>query len=93
MVLTSTAVEAFLRSCRLPDGPSHHAGDFGNIVVDGTGNGTLNLAVTGFNVQPDGGELSAIGQAVIFHQGTDDGTSQPAGNAGGRAGCGIIVPR
>lgn len=74
----------------LPTSATHHPGDFGNIAIDATGAGTLTLNATSFNVQPDGGSLSAIGHAVVFHQGTDDGTSQPTGDAGARAGCGII---
>jgi Cu-Zn family superoxide dismutase len=46
--------------------------------------------MTGYTVQPDAGPLSVIGRAVVFHQGTDDGTTQPTGNAGARPGCGII---
>jgi Cu-Zn family superoxide dismutase len=74
-----------------PDAAMHHPGDLGNIVIDGAGAGTLTLAATSFNVQPDGGTLSAVGHAVIFHQGTDDGTTQPTGDAGTRAGCGPIL--
>lgn len=74
----------------LPTSATHHPGDFGNITIGADGTGTATLpAVTGFTVRADGGALSAVGHAVIFHQGTDDG-SQPVGNAGGRAGCGII---
>jgi superoxide dismutase, Cu-Zn family len=73
-----------------PDASAHHPGDMGNIVIDGTGAGTLSLAMTGYSVQPDGGALSVIGRAVVFHQGTDDGTTQPTGDAGARPGCGII---
>lgn len=73
----------------LPTAPVHHAGDMGNMSIDGTGAGTLMLNMTGFNVQPDGGPLSAIGHAVIFHQGTDDGAGTN-GDAGARPGCGII---
>jgi superoxide dismutase, Cu-Zn family len=74
----------------LPTNPVHHAGDMGNMSVDGTGAGTLTLNMTGFNIQPDAGILSAIGHAVVFHQGTDDGTGTN-GNAGPRPGCGIII--
>ena len=74
-----------------PTSAAHHPGDLGNITIDGTGKGTMTLKVTSFNVQPDGGALSALGKALIFHQGTDDGTTQPTGNAGTRAGCGIIT--
>ena len=73
-----------------PDAATHHPGDMGNITIDGTGAGTMTLAMTGYTVQPDAGALSVIGRAVVFHQGTDDGTTQPTGNAGARPGCGII---
>jgi Cu-Zn family superoxide dismutase len=73
-----------------PDASAHHPGDMGNIVIDGNGDGTLSLAMTGYTVQLDAGPLSVIGRAVVFHQGTDDGTTQPTGNAGARPGCGII---
>lgn len=33
-----------------------------------------------------------LGRAVIVHAGPDDFTSQPAGNAGAKIGCGIIQP-
>lgn len=75
----------------LPGTPSHHPGDFGNVTVGADGTGTANVAAAGFNVRADGGALSALGHAIVFHQGTDDGTTQPTGNAGGRAGCGIIT--
>jgi len=73
-----------------PTSAVHHPGDFGNVTIAGDGTGTLTLDVTGFNVQADGGIFSALGHAVIFHQGTDDGVTQPTGNAGTRAGCGLI---
>lgn len=74
----------------LPTSPTQHVGDMGNIPVDGTGAGTLTLNMTGYNVRADGGLTSALGHALIFHQGTDDGTGA-SGNSGTRAGCGIIT--
>lgn len=73
-----------------PDAAARHPGDMGNIVIDGTGAGSLSLAMTGYTIQPDAGALSVVGRAVVFHQGTDDGTTQPTGNAGPRPGCGTI---
>jgi superoxide dismutase, Cu-Zn family len=77
----------------LPDSGAHHVGDFGNITIGSDGTGTLSLDATGFNVQPDGGALSALGKTVVFHQGADNGTTQPTGNSGAHAGCGPIEAR
>jgi Cu-Zn family superoxide dismutase len=72
-----------------PDADSHHAGDFGNITIGDDGTGTLTYVTTGFYVHP--GPDSVVDHAVIFHGGTDDGTTQPSGNSGARAACGIIA--
>lgn len=74
-----------------PSSASHHPGDFGNITIGPDGSGELNLTSNAFTVSGTGSN-SAINHAVIFHAGTDDGTTQPTGNSGGRAGCGIIQP-
>jgi superoxide dismutase, Cu-Zn family len=76
----------------LPSSASHHPGDFGNIEIAAGGTGTLTLSSKDFTIQGTG-TTSALNHAVIFHQGTDDGTTQPTGNSGGRAGCGIIQPK
>jgi Cu-Zn family superoxide dismutase len=66
-----------------------HSGDIGNIVLDSTGKGTYSLETDiwsiGGNVQTD-----ILNKAIIVHSGVDDYTSQPAGNAGSRIGCGLI---
>lgn len=74
----------------LPTSATRHPGDLGNITIDGTGAGTLTLNMTGYNVKPGGDQLSALGHALVFHQGTDDGTTPPTGASGSRAGCGLI---
>jgi Cu-Zn family superoxide dismutase len=71
-----------------PDGAVHHPGDFGNIVVNDAGVGTLTLTSTTITVSP--GPTSVVGHAIIVHQGTDDGVTQPTGDAGARIGCGVI---
>jgi superoxide dismutase, Cu-Zn family len=71
-----------------PTGATHHAGDLGNILVT---NGTGATSVTTTTIKlTDGDPLNPVGKAVIFHQGTDDGTTQPTGDAGTRAACGIL---
>ncbi len=73
-----------------PTATPHHPGDFGNVMISATSTGTLSLTTKDFTVQPNGTALSAIDHAVILHQGADDGTTQPTGSSGGRAGCGVI---
>lgn len=71
-----------------PTGATHHAGDLGNILVT---NGTGATSVTTTTIKlTDGDPLNPVGKAVIFHQGTDDGMTQPTGDAGTRAACGIL---
>ena len=38
----------------------------------------------------DDPQKDIVGKALIIHDGVDDFTSQPAGNAGTRVGCGVI---
>lgn len=63
-----------------------HAGDmpplFGN-----NGYAYLSFYTTRFKLQ------DIINKTIIIHAGPDDFTSQPAGNAGDRIGCGIIVQK
>jgi Cu-Zn family superoxide dismutase len=73
-------------------GPSdaiRHAGDLGNLVVTDRGSATIEVTVGGISVskdKPDG----IIGRALIIHMGEDDLKTDPTGNAGGRAACGVI---
>jgi Cu-Zn family superoxide dismutase len=73
----------------------HHAGDLPNIVVDASGNGTLEATAESLALT-DGvaAILDADGSAVIVHANQDDertdtGPSGP-GNSGARVACGII---
>jgi len=70
-----------------PTDKERHVGDLGNLVADSEGNAHYERV--------DGqiafaGAHSIIGLAVIVHQGEDDFTSQPTGNAGPRVACGVI---
>jgi Cu-Zn family superoxide dismutase len=70
-----------------PDAEKHHAGDLGNITAGEDGKAHLDqvfpfLTLTG----PD----TIVGRGFIVHAGKDDMTTQPTGNAGARAACGVI---
>src|SRR5262245_16727435 len=71
-----------------PDPATHHAGDLGNVEADASGNAKVDITVKGLGL--DSGERAIVGRALIVHGGADDLTSQPAGNAGPRVGCGVI---
>jgi len=60
-----------------------HKGDLGNIVVSNQGYGILNLGIPG-----DWKDI--IGKSLVLHASVDDLKSQPAGDSGGRIGCGVI---
>lgn len=69
---------------------SHHAGDMDNIVADARGVARVNAHLRGVTL--GGGAANDIaGRAVIVHAAPDDYASQPAGNAGARVACGLIV--
>lgn len=72
-----------------PDGDrtARHLGDLGNIVADAGGKATYDR-VDSLLVYAD-----LVGLAVLVHGKEDDLTSQPAGNAGARIGCGVIRKR
>ena len=74
----------------LPDKKIRHAGDFGNLEADASGNATMLLVVDNISLA---GRLSPIiGRGVVVHAKPDDG-SQPSGNAGDRIAVGVIGVR
>jgi Cu-Zn family superoxide dismutase len=66
-----------------------HAGDMGNIQVSDTGKATIDMVLDGFSVSADAPN-GIIGRAVVVHMQPDDLKTDPTGNAGGRAACGVI---
>ena len=66
-----------------------HRGDIGVVEVGADGKGKLTLSTDLWTI---GGapETDVIGKAVIVHAKTDDFTTQPTGNAGGRVACGVV---
>ena len=72
-----------------PQSSQRHAGDLGNLEIAADGTGRLDTMSTDLTLSP--GPNSVIGKAIIFHEGADDFTTQPTGNAGGRLACGVVV--
>lgn len=67
-----------------PKDHKHHAGDLGNILADESGKATIDIKSEDFKVH------FIIGRSVVVHAGEDDLKSQPSGDAGPRAGIGVI---
>lgn len=66
-----------------------HAGDMGNITVAESGKASIDTTFEGLSVSRDAPN-GIIGRAVVVHMQTDDLKTDPTGNAGGRAACGVI---
>jgi Cu-Zn family superoxide dismutase len=68
-----------------------HSGDLPNITVPADGKVTVDVLATELSVS-DGEKkmLDADGAALIVHEGVDDYTTQPTGNAGKRLACGVV---
>jgi superoxide dismutase, Cu-Zn family len=67
-----------------------HAGDLPNIYV---GEGAVQVEYITAMVTLEDGETSVFdddGSAIVIHEGQDDYTTDPAGDAGDRIACGVI---
>ena len=69
------------------DATHRHAGDLGNVEAGADGKATVD------RVDPLLVYENLAGLAVLVHANADDLTSQPAGNAGPRVGCGVIAKK
>ena len=70
------------------DAEERHAGDFGNLEFDE--DGVAEFSFVDDVITLGAGKNNVVGQALIVHVQEDDLVSQPVGDAGGRAGCGLI---
>jgi Cu-Zn family superoxide dismutase len=71
-----------------PDNPERHAGDMPMLRADANGNASVDANLDIMTVEP--GPNSILDRAVIVHVQPDDYRTQPTGNAGARAACGVI---
>src|SRR6202051_3774297 len=73
-----------------PDGP--HAGDMPNFTVAADGTAKASVVAPGLTMGDDSHSVfSNGGTALVIHANADDMKSDPAGNAGARVACGLIV--
>ena len=66
-----------------------HAGDLGNIVFNESGRAVVNMTISGVSISKEAPN-GIIGRSVVVHINPDDLKTDPTGNAGGRAACGVI---
>jgi superoxide dismutase, Cu-Zn family len=71
----------------------YHAGDLPNLQIPESGRLEVQVFAQGLTLrdrQPNS-LFDADGSALVIHQGVDDYRSDPAGNAGDRIACGVVV--
>jgi Cu-Zn family superoxide dismutase len=68
-----------------------HRGDIGNFTADADGNAMVEFSTDLWCLDCDDPVKNIRGKAVIVHQGLDDFTTQPSGNAGARVSCTGII--
>lgn len=72
-----------------PTDSERHAGDLGNLEADENGRAVYERLDKTITLN---GPESILGKSVVIHESEDDFKSQPAGNAGKRVACGLILP-
>ncbi|WP_111306875.1 superoxide dismutase family protein [Confluentibacter sediminis] len=69
----------------------YHKGDIGNFTADENGNGMVMFSTDEWCIGCEDDTKNIIGKGIIVHAGTDDFTTQPTGDAGGRVSCAGII--
>ncbi|NCP50722.1 MAG: superoxide dismutase family protein [Flavobacteriales bacterium] len=69
----------------------YHKGDIGNFIADASGKGSITFTTDQWCIGCGDEAKDILGKAVIVHAGTDDYTTQPTGDAGGRISCAGII--
>jgi len=81
-----------------PDGRQHgtqnpagaHLGDLPNIVIGGSGAGTVSATLRGSRAEVLARLFDADGTAVVVHAAADDYRTDPSGASGARIACGVL---
>ncbi|MDN3723717.1 superoxide dismutase family protein [Aequorivita sp. SDUM287046] len=73
------------------DAEGYHKGDIGNFEVADDGSGRISMKTDEWCIGCGDENKDILGKAVIVHEGKDDFTTQPTGDAGGRLSCGGII--
>jgi len=73
-----------------PESIHSHAGDLPNLKANDQGVATLTTVSPTVSLNP-GQANNVMGRTFVVHAEPDDHHSQPAGNAGARVACGVIV--
>jgi len=72
------------------DGP--HAGDMPNMYIAKDGTGRFEVLADNITLKKgDRSVFDADGSALVIHAGADDDMTDPTGNSGDRAACGVIM--
>ena len=82
-----------------PHGASHgslnpqgqHVGDLENLEVGDDGGANIRMALAGGSAEMLGFLFDDDGTAIVIHEGPDDYQSDPAGAAGSRIACGVLL--
>ncbi len=69
----------------------YHKGDIGNFTADANGNGKITFSTNEWCIGCSDETKDITGKGLIIHKGSDDFTTQPTGNAGGRVACAGII--
>ncbi|KLE34454.1 superoxide dismutase family protein [Aurantiacibacter luteus] len=67
-----------------------HLGDLPNVTIGADGTGTMSAVVRGTLSGVSNDLFDADGTAIVVHANADDYRTDPTGNAGGRAACGVL---
>jgi superoxide dismutase, Cu-Zn family len=73
-----------------PEGP--HAGDMPNLHVPADGKLQVEILDPAVTLSAEAALLDADGAALVIHAAADDYKTDPAGSAGDRIACGVIMP-